>query len=125
MKIAKSADMKVAFVYWEYMTLRKLSKDDDAKKLLETIPENIIVIENVDYLKLIEMFKGKAKPQELYSANKENSTILYGVGNYYALNGHKEKGAIVFKKITEGDQWASFGFIAAEADLAKGSEPSK
>ncbi len=125
LKIAKNADMKVAFVYWEYMTLLKLGKDDNAKKLLEEIPDNTVVIENGDYLKLIEMFKGKTKPQELYSANEKNSTILYGVGNYYVLNGNKEKGNAVFKKITEGEQWASFGFIAAEADLAGNLNSSK
>jgi len=119
LKIAKNADMRTAFVYWEYLTLRKLDKDEQAKKLLETIPANTVVIENGDYLKLIEMFKGKTTPQELYSANEKNSTILYGVGSFYLLSGHKEKGAVIFKKLTEGDQWANFSYIAAETYLKR------
>jgi len=39
------------------------------------------------------------------------------------MNGQKEKAVAVFKKITEGDQWSSFGFIAAEASLKK-DEPA-
>jgi hypothetical protein len=81
------------------------------------------VIENADYLKLIEMFKGKVKPETLYAINANNSTIAYGVGNFYLMNGQKEKAVAVFKKITEGDQWSSFGFIAAEASLKK-DEPA-
>lgn len=123
LKVAKNDDMKTAFVYWQYMTLRQLGKDDEAKKLLQLIPDNSVVIENGDYLKLIEMFKGKTAPQALYSANEKNSTILYGVGNYFLLNGQKDKALGVFKKITAGDQWASFGYIAAEASLHK-DEPA-
>ncbi len=117
LKIAKNDDMKTAFVYWQYMTLRRLGKDDEAKKLLQTIPDNTVVIENEDYLQLIRMFEEKITPQVLYSANEKNSTILYGVGNYYLLKGQKEKGLAVFKKITEGDQWSSFGYIAAETEV--------
>jgi len=80
LKAAKNDDMKAAFIYWQYMTLRRLGKDSEAKKLLETIPENTTVIENADYLKLIEMFKGKVKPETLYAINANNSTIAYGVG---------------------------------------------
>ena len=122
LKIAKNADMRTAFVYWQYMTLRNLGEDAEAKKLLETIPENTAVIENGDYLKLIEMFKGKTKPEILLSPNFNNSAIGYGVGNFYLMNGEKEKALAVFKKITEGDQWSSFGFIAAEAEINRAAE---
>jgi hypothetical protein len=34
-------------------------------------------------------------------------------------NGRRDEAVNVFKTIVAGDQWASFGFIAAEAELAR------
>ena len=47
----------------------------------------------------------------------QNTTIAFGLGNYYYINGNKNKAQNIFKSITKGNQWSSFGFIAAESKL--------
>ena len=46
-----------------------------------------------------------------------NASLGFGIGNWFLYNGEKEKAEKIFRQITSGNQWASFGFIAAEAEL--------
>jgi hypothetical protein len=43
--------------------------------------------------------------------------MAYGVGNWYFYNSHRDQAKEVFEKILKGKIWASFGYIAAEADF--------
>ena len=128
-KVSKNNDMLVATVYWRYMTLRRLGKEMDAKRLLDSLPKDVEVIENDDYLKLIKLNRGEERPENLLSTVRGESNTLgsaslgYGIGNYFLYNGDREKALTIFRKIVSGDQWASFGYIAAEAELAR--QPSK
>jgi Flp pilus assembly protein TadD len=124
-KVSKNNDMLVATVYWRYMTLRRSGKTKEAKRLLDSLPKDLDVIENEDYLKLIKLNRGDERPENLLStiqgdANTLGSASLgYGIGNYFLYNGDREKAMAVFRKIVEGSQWSSFGYIAAEVDLAR------
>jgi hypothetical protein len=115
--------MRVATTYWHYMTLRRSGKANEAAKLLTPFAGEIELIENTDYLQLIRLNRNEAKPEDLLStirgeANTLGSASLgYGIGNYFLYNGDKEKAMTIFRKITDGDQWASFGYIAAEAEI--------
>ena len=122
-KVSTNNDMRVATGYWHYMTLRRLGKKKEAKKILEPFKGNIELIENDEYLKLIRLNRGEAKAETLLTSIQGESTTLgsaslgYGIGNYFLYNGDREKAMEVFRKIVAGNQWASFGFIAAEAEL--------
>ncbi len=128
-RVSTNNDMKAATVYWHYMTLRRAGKKKDAEKMLKAYKTNIEVIENSDYLKLLKLNKGEAKAEALLStirgdANTLGSSSLgYGIGNYFLYNGDKERALGIFRKIVEGDQWASFGYIAAETDLVRMRNP--
>jgi tetratricopeptide (TPR) repeat protein len=129
-KVSTNNDMRVATSYWHYMTLRRLGKKREAKKILEPFKGTIELIENNDYLKLIRLNRGEVKAETLLSEIKGDANTLgsaslgYGIGNHFLYNGDREKAVTIFRKITAGDQWASFGFIAAEAELNRG-EPGK
>jgi hypothetical protein len=41
------------------------------------------------------------------------------VGNWHLSNGRREEAIARFHDVFAGDSWASFGYIAAEADLAR------
>jgi len=121
-------DMKVAAAYWVYMSARRYGDGlrQDADKLLKReIKDDLELIENHEYYKLIKLNKGSTKVEELLKevggdANTLNSASLgYGIGNYFLYNGDKEKAMAIFRKIVAGNQWASFGYIAAEAELKK------
>lgn len=128
-KVSKNNDMRVATAYWHYMTLRRLGKEREAKAALEPFAGEIEIIENADYLKLIKLNRGEAKAEDLLSTIRGDANTLgsaslgYGIGNYFLYNGDKEKAVTIFKKIVAGDQWASFGYIAAEAELRRSDEP--
>lgn len=122
-KVSKNNDMLVATVYWRYMTLRRLNKKAESERLLASLPKELEVIENDDYLKLIKLNRGELKAEDLLAtisgdANSLGSASLgYGIGNYFLHNGDKEKAITVFRKIVAGNQWSSFGYIAAEVEL--------
>jgi TolA-binding protein len=124
-KVSKNNDMLIATVYWRYMTLRRSGKAKEAKRLLDSLPKDLEVIENEDYLKLIKLNRDEERPENLLStiqgdANTLGSASLgYGIGNYFLYNGDREKAMAVFRQIVEGSQWSSFGYIAAEVELAR------
>ena len=41
------------------------------------------------------------------------------VGNFYLVNGRAAEARAVFEQVTKDEQWAAFGYIAAEADLVR------
>ena len=124
-KVSKNNDMRVATAYWHYMTLRRLGRAKEAVRVLDPFRGEIEVIENTDYLKLIKLNRGEVKPEQLLASiigetNTLGSASLgYGIGNYFLYNGDNAKAQSVFQKIVGGNQWSSFGYIAAEAELAR------
>jgi tetratricopeptide (TPR) repeat protein len=124
-KVSTNHDMRVATSYWHYMTLRRLGKKREAKKIIEPFKGNIELIENDDYLKLIRLNRGELKSDVLLAqiggdANTLGSASLgYGIGNYFLYNGDRERALTIFRRITAGNQWASFGYIAAEVELER------
>jgi hypothetical protein len=68
------------------------------------------------------MYKGEITPEALLSAGGseiDRATYAYAVANWYLVNGEKDKAKALFEKIVAGDFWIPFGFIAAEAELAR------
>jgi hypothetical protein len=47
------------------------------------------------------------------------ATQGYGVGNWYLYNGDTAQATSVFERVIGGKHFSAFGFIAAEADLAR------
>jgi hypothetical protein len=48
-----------------------------------------------------------------------NDAAAYGVGAWLLDGGRNPEARTVFERILSGKTWASFGHIAAEADLAR------
>ncbi len=122
MKASEIDDKVIATAHWYYMTLRRLGREAEAKKILENITEDMDVIENHHYHKCLMMYKGKNKPETLMKEAYEMGdlglvTIGYGVANWYHYTGDKEKAADILREIVAVEGWAGFGYIAAEADL--------
>jgi len=118
-------DMLVATADWQYMTLRRLGRDEDAAKVLEDIHEEMDVIENFAYHKRLLMYKGLVDPEELLDPNADEldlATQGYGVANFYYVNGDVDKAREILDKVLEGKYWSAFGYIAAEADVKRMDE---
>jgi tetratricopeptide (TPR) repeat protein len=125
LKVSKNNDAVVATTHWLYMTLRRLDRRREADKSLEPIRSGMDIIENDGYYRLLLMYKGvtSAENLELEALKQEGSpgsySILYGVGNWYLYNGRQVEALAVFRKMLQGSQWTSFGYIAAEADMKR------
>ena len=126
-KRANNPDMKVAAAYWVYMSVRRYGGDrKEVDRLLKTgIRDNWEMIENHDYYKLIKLNKGQLTADGLMASMAGDSDTLtsaslgYGIGNYFLYNGDRDRAIEIFRKITAGNQWASFGYIAAEVELKR------
>lgn len=125
LKVSNSPDRLVATSHWLYMTLRRLHRTRAAARVLAPVGPQMEIIENTGYYRLLLMYKGLIFPESLQAeALKEASSpgsysILYGIGNWYLYNGRRSEAARVFQQMLSGDQWTSFGYIAAEADVKR------
>lgn len=115
-------DMRVAALYWQYLGLHRNDQADDAAKLLEAITPEMDVIENDGYHRLLLLFKGELSESGLLGGLEEGvatPTVLYGVAQHRKLSGDDEGCREMLERIIEDGNWAAFGYIAAEADLAR------
>lgn len=124
-KVSGNPDRLVAMSHWSYMTLRRLKRNKEAARLLKLINAKLEVIENTSYWRLLLMYRGDISFDTLYDeATKEGASAashstLYGLGNWKLYQGQRDKAAEIYKKILASEQWTSFGYIAAEADMKR------
>jgi tetratricopeptide (TPR) repeat protein len=124
-RFSKNPDMLVATTHWLYMTLRRLDRPGEARQALEPITADMEIIENGSYHRLLMLYKGTEKADALASSLAAGSldavTVGYGLGNWHLYNGRADQARTMFKQIVEkdGSQWPAFGYVAAEAELAR------
>lgn len=119
--LSKNPDGVVSASHWLYMILRRLGRPAEAETVLEPISTDMEIIENTAYHRLLLMYRGEVAPDELANGLDPNSvdgaTMLYGIGNWWLYNGQPELARPIFLRVTQGEQWPAFGYIAAESDL--------
>jgi len=121
--VAQNDDNKVSIAHWRYMIRRLMGENhDQAKHVLDDINEDMNILENDSYHKLDLFYKGELTEEEISKdINLEDSAdaaIAYGLANWHYYNGDKDKAKDMFEKMLNAKSWGSFGYIAAEADLA-------
>jgi tetratricopeptide (TPR) repeat protein len=125
MEVSDHPDSKVATAHWLYMSLRRLGMGPEAEDFIHGLDLDALapeVIESGSYLELLRLYQGSGEgemgvesPQDMSGA-----ALMYGYGNWLFYNGRQEEARAVFQDIVGArDQWASFGYIAAEAELAR------
>ena len=125
LEVSLNPDALVATSYWLYMTLRRLEQDEAAAAVLEPITADMDIIENHSYQRLLLLNKGVLSPEDLLDTSGEDdvplasATVGYGIGNWHAYNGRLAEAEAVWRQVLNGSQWAAFGYIAAEADVAR------
>lgn len=121
--VSKNPDGIVSTSHWLYMILRRLGRPAEAEQVLEPISVDMEIIENNAYHKLLLMYRGEVSPEELEAAQDpktvDGTTILYGIGNWRLYSGEPERARPIFLRVTQGPQWAAFGYIAAETELQR------
>jgi tetratricopeptide (TPR) repeat protein len=123
MQVSTNDDMLVATADWLYMTYRRLGREEDGARVLQRIRRDMEIMENDAYHRRLLMYRGEIAPDSLLAVESPDpvqlATYGYGVGNWYYYNGQREKADMVFRRVLESPNWAAFGYIAAEAELAR------
>jgi tetratricopeptide (TPR) repeat protein len=115
-------DMRVATTHWQYMSLRLLGRDEEARAALDPIHEDMNVIESMPYHQLCLLYKGESETGTVLGANitaAGGDSAMYGLANWHYYNGRLDEAKAGFEEMIEKSGWASFGRIAAESDLAR------
>jgi tetratricopeptide (TPR) repeat protein len=119
--VAKNDDSIVSSSDWLYMSLRRAGRSDEAARVLEPIRREMTVIENGSYHRRLLLYKGVLPPDSLLATGDglDMATQGYGVANWHLYNGRPREAEELLWRITAAENWASFGYIAAEADLLR------
>ncbi len=123
--LSGNPDMRVATSYWLYLTLERLGRADEAGSVIAAIAPELEVIENHDYHRLLLTYRGLADAHELWEeaardpASVGYPTVGYGVGAYHLIHDRPEKAREWFERVLASPAWAAFGYLAAEAELAR------
>jgi tetratricopeptide (TPR) repeat protein len=122
---ADNDDMLVAGTDWLYMTLRRLGQEPEAAAVLERITPEMRILENDAYHRRLLMYKGLLPPDSVMPPNTRDpvqlATYGYGIANWHLYNGDRYAAEELFRRILAGSDWAAFGYIAAEAEVAGGA----
>ncbi len=121
---SKNDDRKVSTGHWLYMSLRRLGKEKEAQALLAQFRKDMNVIENQSYHQLMMLYKGELPVDSVLAPSAPivgsgKAAVAYGVGNWHLYNGRQAEAESVFRRIIGSREWASFGYIAAESELAR------
>lgn len=128
---ARNDDRRVSIGHWHYMALRRLGRDREASELLARFDQPMEVIENDTYRDLIRMYRGEIPPDSVLSTGASgemsvtDATAAYGIAVWHGYNGRPAEAERIFRRILAGGQWGAFGYIAAEAELARANPATR
>lgn len=125
LRFSKNPDMECATRYWLYLTRMHRGLSEEARATLAPVRLDWDVIENTSYHRLLLAYKGELGIAELepdadtQEVTPSSASLAYGVASFYRIAGDSPASERLLNAIVSGDGWAAFGFIAAEADLAR------
>jgi len=126
-KTCVNDDLRIACIDWMYMNYRRGRKEIKADNLLRDVTDTMKIVENDSYYKRCLMYKGllasdsvlKVTTKDPEQADLALATQGYGVGNFFYYNGNSSRAKVIFDQVVAGRHFGAFGFIAAEAELAR------
>jgi tetratricopeptide (TPR) repeat protein len=125
LQLANNDDRRVSVAHWYYMSLRRLGRAIEATQFLRPFRRDMDVIENQAYHRLLLMYKGELPVDSVLSLDVggrpsvQDVTTAYGVANWHLYNGRRAEAERLLRQIVASRQWGAFGYIAAEAELAR------
>jgi len=122
--VSSNPDRLVSQTHWLYMALRRAGRPDEATAALAPIRDDFDIIENGSYYTLVRQYRTGIPHAVVDSTlhrleNPSDLSLAYGVANWLLYSGDTVRATQAFERILNSSQWASFGYIAAEADLAR------
>lgn len=108
---------------WAWRALRRAGKPEEADRLLAA--SSAQVNNNLDraHSAVLLLYKGIRTEDQLLAAPDNGNaadTIGYGIGLWHWLAGRRTQSCAAWQRTVGSTNWAAFGVIAAEAELARG-----
>lgn len=120
--LAANDDMLVAAIYWRYLALRRDGRGAEAAAVLEGVRPGMDVVENHAYYRLLRLFAGALPPDSAPTGalgSLDDVTTAYGLAAWRLVEGDSAGARALMERIVRTPQWPAFGYLAAEADLAR------
>ena len=121
-EVSNNPDQLCATTYWQWQTLVRLGRMEEAERLLQPIRDDFDLIENHDYFHLLQLYRGRVTADTLLASAMRRggttfATVGYGVAGWHLASGRRTEAIAAMRQVMAGDAWAAFGHIAAEAEL--------
>jgi tetratricopeptide (TPR) repeat protein len=108
---------------WLWMSLSRAGKRAEAKAMLARRPDTLPTTPGYAYVIRLKMYRGELAPTALFTpadtADVQVATLSFGLGNWYMVQGDSAKAKTAFQRAIKSGGWPGFGFIVAEAELAR------
>ena len=123
LEISPNDDMRVAAAYWLANSLRRDGRPEEALRRIAFVRPEMDIIENDSYHRLLLHFRGELDAagvlDNVESGTLASPTVTYGLAQELLHQGRVEEAREALLLVTRGEVWAAFGYIAAEADIAR------
>lgn len=124
--VAGNVDQRVAATYWWVLTLAQLGRVAEARTILTSVQADWDVIENGSYHRALLWMRGDLTEAQLLPAGAsvlERQTVGNGMGQWLAAQGKAAEARRAYEAVLSTGPSASFGVLAAEAGLARLTNP--
>jgi tetratricopeptide (TPR) repeat protein len=118
-------DQRVSTGDWYYRTLRRLGRSGEAREFLDSfLKDDMEIIENHAYHAMLLWYAGRAPAPQTQGDTLDAATTGFAVANELLADGKTAEARELLERIVASDApWGAFGYIAAEAELARMRTP--
>ena len=126
--ISPNDDMRVAMADWLWLALMREGRSADASALLDTVlADSMEILENRAYERRLRLYRGEVQPEALLPAGADPlalATYGYGLGTWHLIAGDTAAARAVYDDLMATGYWPAFGYLAAEAEIARLDPPT-
>ncbi|WP_131104532.1 hypothetical protein [Ornithinimicrobium sufpigmenti] len=137
-ELAHEPYQELAAVDWGYLSLYRAGRPEEAQSLVDDLVWDDYRLGGAAsttgrslercYVQRLQLYRGEARPEELLRATSTEgidvATLGYGVGVWYLCHGYDAAAARTFERILEVGDPTTMGYLAAESERARPTEPS-
>jgi tetratricopeptide (TPR) repeat protein len=120
---ADDPESRVAMTEWAVRALMRADRQAEARTLLDGIPADLDVQENVAYYHDLLLYKGVMTEEQLLNPGPNGpyriETVGFGIANWWLSRGDTARAEELLTTLAADPWWPGFGRIAAEAELAR------
>ncbi|MBT8398293.1 MAG: tetratricopeptide repeat protein [Gemmatimonadetes bacterium] len=118
---AQDPGSRVAMTEWAVRAAARSGRDARVAELLESIPADLEIGENLPYYHDLLFYKGLKTADELLGPGPDapyrKETVGFGVANWLIVQGDTVGAVGLLEELVQDTHWPGFGRIAAEAEL--------